>query len=279
MSAVPSPRYLEVPGGRIAYDLAGPPHAPAVVLIHQAIADRRVWDRQVAALAPSYRVVRYDLRGFGGSTPAEKAFSHVEDLGALLEHLKLDRPLVVGASMGGRIALDYAVAHPGAVRGLLLLAPGFSGMDYPMFPDAGPAFAEDERISKAAQDAYAAGKLDEAIEHLRRLWAAALTGADLEQFRAMVRENAPEAFLDRSGQHERPVEPKAASRLATLDVPLVVLVGDRDNPAMPHVARYLTQQVPRARLRSVPGADHMLNLGSPLEVDRAIEEMLGGASR
>ena len=279
MPDAPPTQYLEVPGGRIAYDVSGPPHAPAVVLIHQAIADRRVWDRQLPALAPKYRVVRYDLRGFGGSTPAEKEFSYVEDLGSLVGHLKLDRPLLVGASMGGRVALDFAVAHPQAVRGLLLLAPGFSGMDYPMFPDAGPAFEADDRISKAAQEAYAAGKVDEAIEHLRGLWAAALTGADLELFRKMVRENAEEAFRDRSGQHERPVQPKAASRLASLNVPLLVLVGDRDNPAMPHVARYLTRQVPGARLQSIPGADHLLNLGAPREVDRAIEEMLARAAR
>ena len=275
MPSAPPSHHVDVPGGRLACDVAGPAHAPPIVLIHQAIADRRVWDRQFATLAKSFRVVRYDLRGFGGSTPSEREFSHVDDLRAVITQLELERPLLVGASMGGRIALDYVVAHPNAVRGLVLIAPGFTGMDYPMFPDARPAFDEDERLSKAAQEAYAAGNLDAAIELLRGLWAAALTGKELELFRTMVRENASEAFSERSGQHERPVPVKAASRLSTLDVPLVVLVGDRDNPSMPHVARYLAGQVPRARLTVVPGTDHLMNLGAPRQVDAAIEAMLG----
>ena len=121
--------FLEVPGGKIAYDVAGPEGASSMVLIHEGITDRRLWDREFAALATSHRVVRYDLRGYGGSTPAELTFSSIDDLKALLAHLKLERPLIVGPSIGGKIALDFVIAHPGLVRGLLLVSPGFSGMD------------------------------------------------------------------------------------------------------------------------------------------------------
>jgi len=272
-------RTVEVPGGHLACEIAGASHALPIVLLHQAIADRRVWDRLFSPLSKKYRVVRYDLRGFGGSTPAEREFSAVDDLRSVIEQLKLERPLLVGASMGGRISLDYVVAHPHGARGLVLIAPGFTGMDYPMFPEARPAFDEDERISKAAMGAYAAGDVDGAIEHLRGLWAAALAGKDLELFRTMVRENAAEVLAERSAQHERPVPVKAASRLPTLDVPLTVLVGDQDNPAMPHVGRYLVGQVPRARLKTVPGADHLMNLGSPGVVEEAVDEMFAPAAR
>ena len=264
---------MEVLGGRIAYDLAGPEEGAQVVLIHEAIADRRMWAREFSRLARTCRVLRYDLRGFGRSTPAAEEYSSVEDLRALLDCLHLEHPLLVGASMGGKIALDFVVAHPGVARGLLLISPGFSGMDYPMFPDG--VFEADEKASKAASEAYAAGKVEEAIEHLRGLWGSALTGENLELFRTMARENASEVFLERSGQHERPSDPKAATRLSTLDVPTVLLVGDRDNPAMPHVARYLSEHIPRARMRIVLGADHLLNLTAPQAFDRAVEEMLG----
>ena len=272
MSPVTATKFLEVPGGRIAYDFAGPEKSPSIVLIHEAIADRRMWDREFSKLVTRYKVVRYDLRGFGESPPAEREFSSIEDLEVLLDHLKLERPMIVGASMGGKIALDFAVAHPGVVRGLLLISPGFSGMDYPMFPHG--VFDADEKASKAAYEAYKAGNLDEATEHLRGLWGAALKGKDLELFREMIRENASEVFLDRSGHHERPVEPKAAARLAALNVPLLILVGDRDNPAQPHVARYLADHVPDAKLRLVPGADHLLNLTAPRAFDEAVEEVL-----
>lgn len=272
MSAELPTKYLDVPGGRIAYDVAGSEKTGALVLLHEAIADRRMWDHEFSELAHQYRVVRYDQRGFGDSPPAEAEFSSIEDLKSLLDHLDLHRPLLVGASMGGRIALDFVVAHPGVARGLLLVSPGFSGMDYPMFPEG--VFETDEKLSKAAYQAFTAGKVEDAIEHLRELWGAALTGKDLDLFRTMVRKNATEVFLERSGQHERPVEPKAASRLSTLDVPVHILVGDRDNPAQPHVARYLTDHVPGARLTMVPGADHLLNLTAPDAFVKAVNEAM-----
>ena len=149
-------------------------------------------------------------------------------------------------------------------------SPGFSGMDYPMVPEG--AFDVDEKASKAAYEAYKAGRVDEAIEHLRGLWGAALKGKDIELFRTMVRENAEEVFLDRSGQHERAVEPKAATQLSKLNVPLQVLDGDLDNPAQPHVARYLADHVPGAKLQKIPGADHLLNLTAPKAFDEAVEQ-------
>jgi 3-oxoadipate enol-lactonase len=264
--------YLSVPSGKIAYDFAGSKEAPAIVLIHEAIADRRMWDREFETLDKRYCVVRYDLRGYGGSSPSEEEFSSVEDLKALLDHLKLERPLIVGASMGGRIALDFVIAHPGNARSLLLISPGFSGMDYPMFPDG--IFDVDEKACKAAYEAYKADRVDEAIEHLRGLWGAALKGKDLEDFRSMVRENQKEVFLDRSGQHERPVEPKASTMLSTINIPGLILVGDRDNPAQPHIARYLADHIPGAKMRMVPGADHLLNLTAPEAFDEAVEEMM-----
>lgn len=265
-------RFLEVHGGRLAYDIAGQTNARPIVLIHEGIADRRMWNREFSNLAQKYRVVRYDLRGFGESAPAEGEFSSLDDLSALLDHLNLQKPLLVGASMGGRIALDFVVAHPSAAHGLLLISPGFSGMDYPMFP-AG-VFDADDKASNAASEAFAAGKADEAFEHIRGLWGAALQGKSLEIFRTMVRENASEVFADRSGQHERRIEPKATERLSSIGVPVLVLVGDRDNPAMPHVAHYLAQHVPNARMKLIPGADHLLNLTAPKAFDEAVEEMM-----
>lgn len=272
MSAPNAPQYLEVPGGTIAYEERG--QGSPIVLLHEGIADRRMWDREFPLLAREHRVVRYDLRGFGGSPPARSAYSAVRDLEALLEHLRLERPLLVGPSMGGRIALDLALAAPGRIGGLLLIAPGYSGMDYDHVPGGKATFERDERLSKAAADAWAAGNLEQATEHLRELWASALTGPALDHFRTMVRENASEVFADRSGQHEERVGAPAAGRLPEVRVPTLILVGDRDNPAMPHAANYLARGIPGAEVRLVPGADHLLNLSKPEAFDAAIPAIL-----
>jgi len=265
---------LEVPGGKLAYEVAG--EGRPVVMLHEGIADRRMWGREFALLAPDARVVRYDLRGYGGSTPATSAYSGVRDLLALLDHLGLQRPLIVGPSMGGRIALDLTLAHPDRVGGLLLVAPGYSGMDYDHVPGGKATFERDERLSKAASHAWAAGHLDEATEHLRQLWASAITGEALELFRTMVRENAKEVFEDRSAQHETREGEPAAGRLKEIHVPTRILVGDRDNPAMPHCANFLGRGIAGAKVQLVPGADHLLNLSQPPAFDAAVRELLAG---
>ena len=268
---------LEVPGGSIAYDEEG--SGPPIVLLHEGIADRRMWNREFSMLAKSHHVVRYDLRGYGGSTPATSEFYPAEDLVALIDHLGMERPLVVGPSVGGKIALDFALAHPEKAGGLLLIAPGYSGMDYDHVPGGKATFERDETLSKAAVDAWAAGNLEEATEQLRRLWASTLTGSALDLFRAMVRANAKEVFEERSGQHERREGGPAAARLGEVRVPTHILVGDRDNPAMPHLAAFLARGIPGATWDLVPGADHLLNLSGPDAFDAAVPKILARVGR
>jgi 3-oxoadipate enol-lactonase len=259
---------LAVPGGSISYEERG--KGSAFVFLHEGIADRRMWDREVTLFARDHRVVRYDLRGYGGSTPATAEFSPVRDLATLLSQLGIPRPVIVGPSVGGKIALDFTLAYPDKVRALFLMAPGYSGMDYDQVPGGKETFARDETLSKAAADAWAAGKLDQAIEQLRQLWASALTGGALDLFRTMVRDNAAEVFEERSGRFETREGGPAAARLSEIHVPTQIIVGDQDNPAMPHCANFLARGIPGAQVQLVPGADHLLNLSRPDAFDAAL---------
>ena len=73
-----------------------------VVLVHEGIADSRMWEPQWAAYAERYRVVRFDMRGFGQSPPAVGTFSLAGDLVELLEGLELGPATLIGVSLGGR---------------------------------------------------------------------------------------------------------------------------------------------------------------------------------
>jgi len=272
MSGPTESKSLDVPGGKVAYEVGG--SGPPVVLLHEGIADRRMWNREFPLLARDHRVVRYDLRGYGASAPATAEFSPVRDLVALVDHLALKRPVIVGPSVGGRIALDLALEHPGKAGALLLIAPGYSGMDYDHVPGGKATFERDERLSKAASDAWAAGHLAEATEHLRELWASSIQGSALELFRTMVRDNAKEIFEERSGRHETREGGPAASRLGEIRVLTRILVGDRDNPAMPHAANFLARGIAGARVELVPGADHLLNLSRPDAFDAALHALV-----
>ena len=272
MSATVKVETLEVPGGRIAYEDAGT--GPALVLLHEGIVDRRVWDREFPELARRHRVVRYDLRGYGDSTPATEPFSHVDDLDALVEELRIDHPVIIAPSMGGRIAIDYALSDPERMRGIFLLAPGLSGMQIEMDPDGKDAYDEDDRRSSAITAAWTAGQRSEAFEGLRQLWGAALTGPALDHFRTMVDDNAIEVFESRTAAFDRLNEPPAAPRLSQLSVPTQVLVGDRDNPSAPRFAMFIAKNVPGAGLSTIAGADHLINLSQPDAFDRELATFL-----
>lgn len=263
---------VEVPGGRLAYETAG--RGPPVLFLHSVIADRRMWDRQFSGFSSGHQVVRFDLRGFGGSTPASAPFSYVEDAQALISHLHLPKPFLVGSSMGGAFAIDLALQSPELVSGLLLAAPGLSGGFEPPFePDEQAAFEYDERKSQEIAQAWTKGDSARAIELLRQLWCSTLEGRNLALFRNMVEQNASEVFDNRSMQHAT-AAPPAAGRLSSLRVPTTVLIGDRDNPSSVPFAKRIARSVPGARLVPVPGADHLVNLSCPDAFDEALRSAL-----
>ena len=113
---------LRVPGGELYYEAEG--DGVPVVLVHGLALDARMWDDQAPAVNDIARVVRYDVRGFGRSTrDADTSYSHADDLWRLLDHLEIDKAVLVGLSMGGRVVVEAALAAPGRVQGLVLSTP------------------------------------------------------------------------------------------------------------------------------------------------------------
>ena len=115
----------QVNGTKLYYEMAG--EGRTVVLIHGGLADSRLWDDQFDELAKHYRVIRYDLRGFGKSAFSMGPYSHIEDLYALLKFLKVKKASLVGLSLGGVIAVDFALEHPEMVDALILTSSGLRG--------------------------------------------------------------------------------------------------------------------------------------------------------
>ena len=114
-------------GGRLYFEAAG--SGDVVVLIHDNMGDRRIWDAQFNAFAERWRVIRYDARGFGrSSVPVERQpYSHHDDLAALLEHLGVNQAHVIGQSMGAGIGTDFVLAYPDMSSSLLSVGPWVSG--------------------------------------------------------------------------------------------------------------------------------------------------------
>ncbi len=263
---------LAVKGGHIAYDTAG--RGTPVLFIHAAIADRRMWNREMSVFAAEHQTVRFDMRGYGQSSPASAPFSCVDDIRALTKHLHLESPFLVGCSMGGGFAVSYAIEFPEEVSGLLLAAPGVSGVPFEAFGKEDLlAFEYDERKSKEIARLWSEGKSPEAYEKLRELWCSKLTGKNLELFREMVEQNMAEIFTENSMQHIERGRP-SYDLLETIRAPTTVLVGDMDNPSSVPFSRLVSKEIPGSSLVLIPGADHLINLSRPDDFERELRNAL-----
>ena len=244
----------------LAYAVSG--SGEAVVLVHAFSVDRRMWEPQVAALEKRFRVVRYDLRGHGQSAVPGEPYKAFDDLKEVLDTLKIDRATIVGLSAGSEIAINFALTYPGRVVRLVLAAPGVTGFKTPAFPWFAP-------IGEAlgAGDFERAAKLwaETPIMALHTNTQAAATVT------AMVMSNAKLWSMKRV---EQPLTPPAIDRLAEIKAPTVVIVGDQDLPHIREVAQLIAGRVSGARLVTIPGAGHLVNLDTPVAFNEALNNAL-----
>ena len=118
--------YAEVNGTRLYYEIAG--EGDPIVLIHGFTVDTRMWDDQFNEFSSNYRVLRYDLRGYGKSAkPSDEEYTDADDLMSLMKHHGIEHAHIIGLSMGGSIAMDFTLAHPEAVDALITVDTTLNG--------------------------------------------------------------------------------------------------------------------------------------------------------
>jgi len=263
--------FLETNGASIYHEVEG--SGGAVVLIHAGVANLRMWDDQVAALRDSYRVIRYDTRGFGRTETEAVEFSNRADVAALLDHFGESSAHVVGLSRGGMIALDFALEHPDRVRSLVVAAGGISGYESP--DDA------DEATFELATK-YEESKDWEALADWETAYWADGPGQPLGRVDSEVRAKVHEWVLTTyqaekvEGQPQR-LDPPAVGRLSELRAPLLVISGTLDEPGTRESMRHLADAVPGSWFELFEGAAHMLNLEQPERFNTLLLEFFNSA--
>jgi pimeloyl-ACP methyl ester carboxylesterase len=118
-------------GGIILAGERWPGRAQTVLLLHEGVADRRGWAEVAGLLAPELTVVAYDRRGYGQTPPSTEPFSHLDDLLAVIGRAGAGPVWLAGASAGGGLALDAALAAPGRIAGLVVMGTAISGIPEP----------------------------------------------------------------------------------------------------------------------------------------------------
>ena len=265
---------VEFDGGALAWESAG--EGPDVVFLHPGLWDGRVWDEQFGVFSRTYRVLRFDFRGYGRSSRPEpgRPYSHIEDLAAVMDAAGAERAALIGNSMGGKVAVDFALTHPGRVSALVLATPALSGFEGTRDEEAAweAAFADVER---QIDEAVTAGDL-EGAQDLRLRWLWAPLGTDDpagSRIRRIAFENLQELTMDESG--EISIDPPAAERLGEIDAPTLVLPADHDPPWHERMCEVLAEGIPGARLVRIPETDHVIPLRRPQEFNQSVLAFLG----
>ncbi|MFC4064364.1 alpha/beta fold hydrolase [Actinoplanes subglobosus] len=239
---------------------------PAVLLLHSTVCDRRMWDPQVTALAGAgHRVVRVDLVGHGGTPVPAGRFDEAAEIGALLDGLGVDRLAVVGASGGGRVALEFASRWPERVTALALLATALRG--HPAGPEL-EAFDEREEALLEAGDV--AGAVDLNVD----LWLGPeADDATRERVRVMQRH----AFDVQLAAEDVPYEPvRTEPDPGVIAAPTLLVTGAHDVPDFREIALHLAGLLPRARHLELDWAGHLPSLERPEEINALLRDFLAG---
>jgi pimeloyl-ACP methyl ester carboxylesterase len=239
---------------------------PAVVLVHEGICDSRMWDREWQEWSPSFRLLRVDLRGFGNSPLGPGPFAQARDLIETLEAHGMEPAALVGVSLGGRVALEVALARPELASALVLVAPGLPGHEWSQ--ELRDAWAEEEA-------AFEAGDLDAAVEVSLRTWVDGprRTPQDFDpQVRARVGEMQRRAYELAVGveDEEELLVDDLGQKLGEIQVPTLVLVGEEDQPDMHAIAERLTREIPGARLGRIAATAHVPSMERPREFDELV---------
>jgi pimeloyl-ACP methyl ester carboxylesterase len=217
-----------------------------------------MWDPQIAALTWKYRVITYDIRGYGASeVPTDEATTletMASDINALLDHLNIPKAVIAGLSMGGQIAMAFAEQYPHRLSGLILAA---------TFPQADAE--EIIKTRRATADRFLQqGSVLPGGEMIPKLIAPASLKRDPEiavKVFAMIAHTPPAgAAAALRGRAQRKDYTPTLPRIA---VPTLIVVGTEDAYTNVETAKLMQQSIPNARLEIFPGIGHLPNLEAP----------------
>ena len=240
-----------------------------IVMLHAGVADSRMWQAQADEFAKQFDVVRPDMRGFGDSELPPHPWKPREDLLALMDELRLKPAHLVGCSMGGSLAIDFAIDHPERVSKLVLVGAGISGgKEHPRHEGL---YAE----VTAADERHDMNAVNEAEMYL---W---LDGP--YRPRGYVAQPLRDLFLGMNGKNldadwstapMQALEPPAATRLSEITAPTLVIVGDKDLEPIRETADLLASSIAGAHKVVIQDAAHLPNLEHPAEFNRIVLDFL-----
>jgi 2-hydroxy-6-oxonona-2,4-dienedioate hydrolase len=262
--------FVNIGNAEIYYEMAGT--GLPLVMIHAGVADSRQWNNEFEVFSQTHQVLRYDMRGYGKSEPAEGEFSHLSDLVSLVNTLEIQKPFVLmGCSMGGSLAMDFALLHPSKVKALIMVGAGPSGLELAVSRPV--KFAD-------AEKAFEAGDLDLVAEIETQIWFDG-TGRTPEQVNPAMRKLLYEMNrlalsheVKQLGKRLPNTETPAVEHWQDLQLPVLIIVGSHDTPYILASADYMQEHIKSARKVIISDAAHLPNMDHPPEFQGIVQDFL-----
>ncbi len=256
--------FARVNGVVLHHEMRGRGGAPAIVFSNSLGTDFRIWNEVVATLGDGYRTVLYDKRGHGLSeaTPAPYALTdHVGDLAALLGHLRVERAVVVGLSVGGLIAQGLAATRPDLVEGLVLC-------------DTAHKIGNDDlwnaRIETVTTKGI--GAMSDAI--MERWFTPAYRSpgnADFVGYTNMLVRTTVDGY---AGTCAALRDADLTESTRALRMPVLCIVGDQDGATPPDLVRSTAELIDGAQFEIIEDAGHIPCVEKPAETVALIRGFL-----
>lgn len=256
---------IDIDGRRIHYRQVG--DGPAVVLLHGYVGDgEATWHRQLSALGDELTLIAWDAPGAGASPDPPESLGmagYADCLAGFLAALGIARPHLVGLSFGGALALAFAARHPGRARSLAVVS-GYAGWGGSLPPEV-----VDRRLAQAmALSGLAPDELVDTL--LPTMFETTPAAEDVDRFAASMRAFHPGGFRAMA----RASAEDLRGLLAAVEVPTLLVYGDRDARAPLPVAEHLHGAIAASELTVLPGLGHVCNLEDPDQFNATLRAWL-----
>jgi pimeloyl-ACP methyl ester carboxylesterase len=242
-----------------------------VVFLHAEGTDRRMWAGQMAAVATAgFHVIAYDRRGFGETESPDEPFSHLADLEAVLDRLSVSAAVLVGASAGGALALDFALEHPDRAIAVVLAGTEIDGAPEPEFPQEAEALFDARAYALERRQVGSAARID------AQLWLdgpeageGRVDGPARDLYVEMDRQALQKSALTQREDHEA-----AFDHVEAIVAPVLLVAGELDFPHVIERHEDLAERLENAFSLVLEETAHLPSLERPDLFDPPLLEFL-----
>lgn len=255
---------IQANGINMVYRIDGPENAPIVMLSNSLMSNHTMWDPQMDALTETYRVLRYDTRGHGGTDTTPGPYSIqllAEDAIALLDALNIDKVHFTGLSMGGMIAQYVGAHYPERVLSLILCDTASEMPTLDMW---------NERIAKAENHGIAS-LLDGTLQRWFTQTFRDNDTASIEKVAEMIRTTDANGYI---GCANAVRDMSQTSILSKIKAPTIIITGEEDPACTVEQAKVLEANIDGAQLVILKDAAHLANIEKTAEFNQAMLEFL-----